>query len=824
MGKEPKRLSRGWKNWKISGKIISIVILVTILTSLTLVAVNFVLNQSQTTKSAGDEQLVLGDEVILRASDQVFTSLKVLETLAMTTSLVDAVKAANLERAEYTDADISSLDQAWIDDEPSIQAQVAAVANNELSDYLKSFIAKNLDEVEVFVTDIRGLNVAMTDRTSDFWQGDEGWWKSTFADGKGTPFIAAVEYDESSKAYAMNIGAPIYDPQTNKAIGVLRGTLDVSLLIDTLGNVRIGETGYATLIDADGNILYDQNPDLIMQPAPENFLNLVASGESGWTKTAGLGGQPAVVSYSQLTGEKAAQLPWRIFITRDQSELNETIIRNLSFSAGAAIIVTLLGVILAFIVIQAIVKPLKKLTTAFELLSTGDLDLTGQDQTYLAGIVNQKDEIGEMYKASFSLLDYLKQMVQAAQRVAQGDLSVKVEARSSADQLGNAFSIMTADLGNLVSSISENALRVEAASSELAHAADESSRATAQITTTIQQMASGTNEFASTVSHTSQSVEQMSIAIDGVARGAQDQAQAVNNATSIAGQITTTIHEIASNAQTGSQVASEAAQTATSGAQTVEETILGMNSIKTKVGISVEKVQEMGERSNQIGTIVQTIEDISSQTNLLALNAAIEAARAGEQGKGFAVVADEVRKLAERSSQATKEISELISGIQVTVAEAVSAMNDGALEVESGVDKAERSGEALKSILQAVEAVKSQVSSIAEAAERINASAGELDDSMSSVSAVVEENTAATEEMSASSSEVTSAMELIASSSEETSASIEEVSASTEEMSAQVQEVTASAQELANLAEILRTLVARFKLAETDTPEPEQPA
>ncbi len=817
MSREGKSVGKGWANWKISTKIITIVILVTILTSAVLVIVNFQLNKSQTTKSAGEEQLGLGDEVILRASDQVFTSLQVLETLAMTPSLVDTVKAANEARAEFTEEDIKALDQAWIDDEPSIQAQVSEVANSPLSDYLKRFIAQNPDEVEVFVTDIHGLNVAMTDRTSDFWQGDEGWWKSTYSDGKGMPFIAAVEYDESSKAYAMNIGAPIYDPATNKVIGVLRGTLDVSLLIDTLGDVRIGETGYATLIDADGNILYDQNPELIMQPAPENLIALVATGESGWTQTTDLDGHPAVISYSQLTGEKAAQLPWRIFISREQDELDQTIVRNLSYSTGAAIIVTILGVILALIAIQAIIKPLKKLTTAFELLSTGDLALTGQDQNYLSRIVNQKDEIGEMYKASFNLMDYLKQMVQAAQRVAQGDLSVKVSARSSADQLGNAFATMTADLGNLVSNISENAHRVETASSELAQAADQSSRATAQITTTIQQMASGTNEFASTISHTSQSVEQMSIAIDGVARGAQDQAQAVNNATSIAGQITTTIHEIATNAQTGAQVASEAADTAKSGAQTVEETISGMNSIKAKVGISVVKVQEMGERSNQIGTIVQTIEDISSQTNLLALNAAIEAARAGEQGKGFAVVADEVRKLAERSSQATKEISELINGIQVTVAEAVAAMNDGALEVESGVDKAERSGEALKSILEAVEAVKLQVTSIAVAADRINASAGELDDSMSSVSAVVEENTAATEEMSASSSEVTSAMELIASSSEETSASIQEVSASTEEMSAQVEEVTASAQELANLAEILRTLVARFKLDNGET-------
>ena len=324
----------------------------------------------------------------------------------------------------------------------------------------------------------------------------------------------------------------------------------------------------------------------------------------------------------------------------------------------------------------------------------------------------------------------LKELAGQAEIIASGDLTVQVNQQSKDEvgQLAASFKTMVGNLRQTIGQVGEASAAVASASS--------------QISSSTEEMSAGAQEQNSQASEVASAVEEM----------------------------TKTIVENSRNASNTADTAKNAKNAAEEGGKVVDETVVGMKRIADVVNRSAETVKALGKSSDQIGEIIGVIDDIADQTNLLALNAAIEAARAGEQGRGFAVVADEVRKLAERTTKATKEIAGMIKTIQADTSGAVESMEEGTKEVDNGIKLADKAGASLKEIVGLIQNLTDMVSQIA----------------------------AASEEQS--------------SASEQISKNVEGISSVTNQSAAGIQQIARAAEDLNRLTENQQSLVAKFKL------------
>lgn len=357
-----------------------------------------------------------------------------------------------------------------------------------------------------------------------------------------------------------------------------------------------------------------------------------------------------------------------------------------------------------------------------------------------------------------SILQPVSELMRVSTKVAGGDLRDKAAVKS-ADELGKlavSYNQMIDNVKKLISQIQKTAEQVAASSEELTASADQSAQATQSIAKAVTDVSEISNGQVNAVASATGEMQTVAAGIE---------------------ESTATVHMAAGKTE-------EVVLTAKDGTETIDSAVHQMTNIEETVDKLAQVVTKLGARSKEIGQIVDTISGIAGQTNLLALNAAIEAARAGEMGKGFAVVAEEVRKLAEQSQAAAKEIETLISEIQVDTEEAVVAMDKGTQEVKAGANVVHEAGTAFTKISEMVGVVNSQALEMAQTMETI----------------------------AQGTQRVVDAVQGIDESSKKTAAEAQSVSAATEEQSASMEEIASSSRALAQLAQDLTRMSSQFKI------------
>jgi len=421
----------------------------------------------------------------------------------------------------------------------------------------------------------------------------------------------------------------------------------------------------------------------------------------------------------------------------DESAKTSATISSIVLTLGT-ILGSIIGIFVAYRTSMSITQPLAELIDVTrEIAETGDLDQSID--------VHRDDEIGSLANHYRNMMLHLKEMANASSAIAEGQLNVSVKPRSSRDTMANAFLRMIEGLRDLATKIRDSATGVATGSSQMAGASTESAKVSVEAARAIDEVTSTMHE--------------MSINVQNVVKSTQLQSSSVAETSASIDEMVASIQRVADTARTLLEICQRSREEVHTGIETMDKATNGLTRTSSAIRASAEIIDVLGRRADEIGKIIEVIDDLAEQTNLLALNAAIEAARAGEHGLGFAVVAEEVRKLAEKSTQSTKEISDLIQGIQKEAREAVENMEKSTTMVQQGLELGAELNVALNKISEVVSEVFKYAQQIGGATNEQSAGSTQIGKATSRLTEITQEINSTIEEQASGVQSVVRAME-----------------------------------------------------------------
>ena len=650
------------------------------------------------------KNLKLGTKIITLLTLLVIASISIIGTLS-TNSQVSLINNNLVYTTKELSIGFSQQIDAFLSEHISLLESISST--NDLKLYntqdqkalLQEINKKHKDFALIFVTDVKGQQVARSDDKNQFDNMSERDYFKTVSSQKKT-VVSDVLISKTTGKPAVVIAIPILNVQGDFQ-GILGATLDLSIIEEMRSKITIGETGYAFLTDTQGQILAHPDKKMVEERSNVSEVEVVKkalTGESG-AQIYEYNGVEVFGSYTTVptTG-------WAVVVrqTHDDafSSITQTQIKMVSTSAFILVVTIIIG----FILSKRMIKPLVTLKEAAKQLAEGNLAYDFK--------INEGDEVGELSKSFIEMRESLKSLV--------------YQISSAADN------------------VTKSSQDVLASSKQAEIVASQIAEATSQL-----------------------------------ALGSDEQAKSVENTFGSINKIVQSIEEIAVNSNYSFESSSKAEKLVKTGVEIVNTQNTKMEESTNAVGEVSKVIFTLNDKTVQVGQIIEVIESIAEQTNLLALNAAIEAARAGEQGKGFAVVADEVRKLAEESQTSIGKIQMIIRDIQSTTNIAVDSVKYATDTISVQDQAVKNTSKIFKDILEIVDIIASEIQGISSATDSVKGAGENIQQDMERILAVSEETAASTEEVTASTEEQSTYSENIVSEVEKLSKMAEELKAHT---------------------------------------------